>query len=628
MQHRHLLCFACTFSVNLLPLSIQLANAQSALDSNSALEEIIVTSSRIETPLRQIGTSVAVLNAAEIAANGSTSLIDVLRTLPSISVTNTGGAGQVSNLRIRGEEGYRTLTLIDGIKLSDPSVTQVQPQLEHLMSSGIERVEILRGPQGLHYGADAGGVLNISTLQSSQALRSQIDMSSGTFGSTQLSGNVSAGNARTDAFISGVKFKTDGFNTRAADNVLADDDGYDNTSLHARLGFNATQDLRLELVHRDTKGDSEYDGCFNSVDFSTVHDCDATFDQQASRVSAALSTSYGAHSLAYSSTQTDREYFSLGLSSFASAGELERFEYIGELQNLDSFRLVYGVDKESEDNNGESRDQLGYYAEYLSDFSEQFYFTAGLRRDDNDDFGEHTSYRASAARLFEVDSSSTVKLRGSYGTGFRAPSPYESSYNKGPFASPPASTTTLKEEISEGYEVALEYFTITGLHLEAVYFDQRIEDAIYFDSATFSGYLQDIGESVSDGVELSARLPLGQQWQLRGNYTYNHTERPDGSQRQLRPRNLGNVQLAWHSADERLRVNGYYRVSQNTKDALRGRPVALEDTARADITASFTFGPSIELYGRIENLFDEEYEEVLGYNTAGRAAYVGVRLNF
>lgn len=628
MHHRHLFSLACAFGVNLLPLSIQFANAQTAAQANSKLEQIIVTSSRIETPLRQIGTSVAVLTAQDIAANGSTSLIDVLRTLPSISVTNTGGAGQISNLRIRGEEGYRTLTLIDGIKISDPSVTQVQPQLEHLMSSGIESVEVLRGPQGLHYGADAGGVLNIRTLQSSQALRSHIDMSSGTFGTTQLAGNISGGNARADAFVSGVKFKTDGFNTRVSDKILADDDGYDNTSFHARFGFNTSEDLRLELVHRDTEGDTEYDGCFNAADFSTVHDCDATFGQQASRVSAVLSTGYGSHSLAYSTTQTDREYFALELASFASAGELQRLEYIGELRNPESFHLVYGVDKEEEHNNAETRDQLGYYVEYLSDFSEQFYFTAGVRRDDNDDFGQHTSYRISAARLFELDAAQTIKLRGSYGTGFRAPSPYEASYNRGPYASAPASTTSLKEELSEGYEIALEYFNDTGLHLEAVYFDQRIEDAIYFDSTAYSGYLQDTGESVSDGVELSARLPLGLQWLVQGNYTYNPTARPDGSQRRLRPRNLGNVQLTWHSADERLRVNGFYRLSQNTKDALGGLPVAIDDTATADLSASFALRPSIELYGRIENLLDEDFEEVLGYYAAGRAAYVGVRVNF
>jgi vitamin B12 transporter len=628
MQHRHILSLACAFGVNLLPFSIQFANAQTADKLNSALEDIVVTSSRIETPLRQIGTSVSILNADEIAANGSASLIDVLRTLPSISVTNTGGAGQISNLRIRGEEGYRTLTLIDGIKISDPSVTQVQPQLEHLMSSGIERVEVLRGPQGLHYGADAGGVLNIRTRQSSQALRSNIDVSSGAFGTTQLSGNISAGNARADAFISGVKFKTDGFNARVTDNVLADKDGYDNTSMHARVGVNATENLRLELIHRDTAGDSEYDGCFNSADFSTVHDCDASFDQQASRMSAVLGTNYGSHSLAYSTTQTDREYFALGLSSFASAGALQRLEYIGELDSAESFSIVYGMDREEEENNGESRDQLGYYVEYLSDFSDQLYFTAGARRDDNDDFGEHTSYRVSAARLFEPSVTQTIKLRGSYGTGFRAPSPYEASYNKGPFASSPASTTTLQEETSKGYEVALEYFTNAGLHLEAVYFDQRIEDAIYFDSASYSGYLQDIGESLSEGIELSATLPLGEQLLLQANYTYNPTERPDGSQRQLRPRDLGNVQLAWHSADTRLRLSGFYRVAQNSKDAVGGQPVALEDTATADVTASFALRPSIELYGRIENLFDADFEEVLGYYSAGRAAYVGVRVNF
>ena len=82
------------------------------------------------------------------------------------------------------------------------------------------------------------------------------------------------------------------------------------------------------------------------------------------------------------------------------------------------------------------------------------------------------------------------------------------------------------------------------------------------------------------------------------------------------------------SADERLRLTGFYRLSQNSKDALGGQAVALEDTGIADLTASFALRPSIELYGRIENLLDEDYQEVLGYYAAGRAAYVGVRVNF
>jgi len=133
MKHRTLLALACTTGATLSPFS-------SVLAQESTPQEIVITSSRIETPWRQIGTSVSVMTADEIAARGSSSLLDILRAMPSVSVGNSGGAGQISNLRIRGEEGYRTLTLLDGMKLSDPSVTQVQPQLEHLLSSGIERI--------------------------------------------------------------------------------------------------------------------------------------------------------------------------------------------------------------------------------------------------------------------------------------------------------------------------------------------------------------------------------------------------------------------------------------------------------------------------------------------------------
>jgi len=623
MQYRTLLALTCSLSA-----CIQLANAQDSAQGVNALEEVIVTSSRIETPLRQVGTSVSVIDLQAILNEGSASLIDVLRTLPSISVTNAGGAGQISNLRIRGEEGYRTLTLLDGIKLSDPSSTQVQPQLEHLLSSGIERVEILRGPQGLHYGADAGGVVNITTEKNTGPIESQIEASSGTFGTRQVGAKVSGGNERADFFVSGTDFNTDGFNARQADTALADKDGYENTTLHARVGVNATDTLRFNAVVHDVTGDSEYDACFDSATFATVHQCNATYDQQAVRLSADLATNYGSHGIAWSNTQTDREYFTLGQSGFASEGELQRVEYIGQFTAAENYQLVYGIDFEKEENNAESRDQTGYYAEYLSTFSDDVFLTAGIRHDDNDDFGNHNSYRVSAAKLIDLAGGHTMKLRGAYGTGFRAPSPYEVGYNKGPYAYAPASTTSLKEETSKGHEFAVELFTQAGSHFEAVYFDQRIEDAIYYDLATYSGYLQDIGESRSNGVELSARIPLHAQLNLQANYTYNETERPNGSQRQLRPRNLANLSLAWNSSDERTLVSAYYRRSADTEDALGGVPVSLDAIEVFDLTSSFKLNESVQLFARLENVFDQDNEEILGYNATGRAAHVGFRVHF
>ena len=456
----------------------------------------------------------------------------------------------------------------------------------------------------------------------------QVETSSGAYGTRQLSGKLSGGNERADFFVSASDFRTDGFNASKADVVLADDDGYENTTMHARIGVHATEALRLNAVVHDASADTEYDSCYDNATFALIHDCSANYEQQALRLSADLETAYGSHGVAWSTARTDREYFSDGQASFVSQGELRRMEYIGQYDAALNYRLVYGVDLEEEDNNGERRDQIGYYAEYLSTFSEDVFITAGLRRDDNDDFGQHTSYRVSGAKLIDLIGGQTMKLRGSYGTGFRAPSPYEASYNRGPFAYAPATNTSLSEETSKGYELAVELFTNSGAHFETVYFDQRIEDAIYFDQASFSGYLQDSGESRSKGLELSASMPLHAQLSLRANYTYNATQRPDGSRRQLRPRNLANLSLAWHSSDERMRLTSYLRRSAGTQDALAGAPVSMDAVNVFDVAGSYALHPQVQLYARLENVFDQDKEEILGYYSAGRAGYIGVRVSF
>ncbi|MFB1034820.1 MAG: TonB-dependent receptor plug domain-containing protein, partial [Sinobacterium sp.] len=134
-----------------------------ALETNeeNEMEKLVVVSSRIAMPLREVATSVSLVTQQDIDARGYANLTDVLKTQPSISASNSGGIGSTTALRVRGEEGYRTLVRIDGVDISDPTGTQVGPQLAHLQSANISRVEILRGSQGLAYGADAGGVINI-----------------------------------------------------------------------------------------------------------------------------------------------------------------------------------------------------------------------------------------------------------------------------------------------------------------------------------------------------------------------------------------------------------------------------------------------------------------------------------
>ena len=597
-----------------------------AQEQPSYLEEVVVIANRVPVPLRKIATSVSVFDKEDIQARGNFSLTDVLRQSSAIGATANGGAGSLSSLRIRGEEGFRTLTLFDGLRLSNPSAPQVATSVEHILSSGIGRVEVLRGPQGLSYGADAGGVISISSISAGPGVKADVDMQGGSRGTSQLSANLSAANENVDFFLSASNYETDGYNVRISDATLADKDGYENTSFHTRLGYNISDNLRLELVHRNVEGETQYDGCF-AADFSPANDCEALYDQKASRLSINYGSDSFSHSLAYSNTRTSRDDLTLGVSAFDSNGEINRWEYVGSASNLPGFDLVFGVDLEREESGPLNRNNKGYYLEYLSDFSDNFFLTAGIRQDDNDDFGEHTSHRISMAYLINF-SNSVVKLKSSYGSGFRAPSLFEIDYNNGPFAAPPASNVVLSEEVSKGFEYGIEYLAGDRLRLELVVFDQDVEDAITFDLVGFSGYVQDVGTSTSNGVELIGEFSISEQLRLTANITFNDAERPNGLQRLRRPEQLANLGLSYRSSNQKLNINAFYRTSEDAIDEQFGTVVNLDDFEVLDISASYRISDHFEVYGRIENVLNDRYQEVIDYVSPDRASYIGIRLNF
>ncbi|MDP4789637.1 MAG: TonB-dependent receptor [Haliea sp.] len=596
---------------------------------NSPLEEIVISSSRVAMPLREVATSLSVIDADEIKRLGFASLQDILRTAPSVAVTNNGGIGKVSSLRIRGEEGFRTKVLIDGIDVSDTTTPQTGPRMEHLLSSGIQRVEILRGPQGMMYGADAGGIISINTQAPRSGLGGDFSAEAGRYGTTQYSGNMGAGNDHIDGNVSITDHSTEGFNARTSDTNPADKDGYDNTTLHARGGWNITEQLRLELVARDVDSDNAYDGCFTNDTFEPSNLCADTYEQQALRGAASFRGEQFQHELAYNRSETERQFFTEGLPGFGTEGDLTRVTYLGSYAATSNVQLVYGVDYERQALNDGTfdteRDQSGYYLEYQGNVENQLFFTAGARYDDNEDFGSHDSYRISAAYLVPVASAGEVKLKAAWSTGFRAPSLYEIAYNGSFFASPPASDTVLQEERSEGYDLGIGWYGNTGALLEAVYFTQEVRDEIFFDLGSFSGYLQDTGNSDSDGVELIVELPLPLRLSVQGNYTYNDTETAAGGQRVYRPRHLANLGLQWRTASEQLMLGLQLRASRDAQE-FDGSPV--DDYHVVGLNARYRFTPQLELYGRVENLLDRSYEEIPDFRSTERAAYAGVRYTF
>ncbi len=622
---------ACLFGFGWL-IFVTGAETRAQADNSAAsdlLDEIVVTSSIIPTPRRQLGTAVSVIDAADIQLRGYESLADLLRTLPAIGVSNAGGVGKATTLRIRGEEAYRTTLIIDGVKAVDPSATQVAPSFDSLLiTRDLERVEVLRGPQGFMYGADAGGVVNVLTSRGSGPAAGRVTVESGSYGTGRTDASVSGGNGHGDYFVSGMRFTTDGFNSQTADTTLSDADGAHNTTLHAKLGWEPSEHLRLQLVAHDVDADTQFDGCFTALTFVSTNDCVSTTRQQAYKLSASQSAGRVTNAFGLSNVDILRTDFAAGADAFGTHGELGRLEYTGSFKSNATTTFVYGLDLQRErvvaGADDTSRDQRGYYFEYQGQLAGRVFVSAGARYDANDDFGAHTSSRVSVAYVSDAGADRSLKYRASFGTGFRAPSLYEAAYNRGPFAMPPAAGLTLGEESSSGYDLGIEYDTARGLHAELTYFDQQIDNEVFFDLTGFSGYLQSPGTSRSNGTELAVQMPLRRNWRFVANWTHNRATDTDNEQRLRRPRDLANVGLLY-AADSGLRFAANYRISRHSIDV---GGLALDDYGVLDLSLDYALARAVEIYGRLENASDERYRELIGYNTAGRAAYAGIRLRF
>ncbi|MFC3122775.1 TonB-dependent receptor plug domain-containing protein [Agaribacter flavus] len=607
-----------------LAISVALSSPFVLAESSNfeeSVENIVVVSSRIAMPLREVATSISVVTEEDLAQRGYVSFVEALRTQVAINTSSSGGIGSVSSLRVRGEEGYRTLVRIDGVDISDPTGVQVQPQLAHLVSSNITRVEILRGSQGLVYGADAGGVINVSTGRQQEGMFGSVTAEAGRYKSRNLSAEIGGTSGSLEYYISAADYSTEGFNARVSDTELADNDGYDNTTIHTRLAYKVSDNLHLGLVARTNDGEGEFDACGFGDSFT--HLCSSDFHQDNVRFHAEYEHGDTNHQVALVKTLVERENFNQGIASFLTKGFAERLEYIGNAEIGDNSQLVWGFDWEKEviSTANQGRIQKGYYVEYQSEVLSDTFLTAGARYDDNEDFGEHLSYRLSAAKLWSL-AEGELKLRTSYGTGFRAPSVFEVEYNRGPFAFAPASETQLKEEQSKGYEFGVGYTNDQGSSYEIVYFDQKIEDSIFFDLSGFSGYLQDIGTSFSEGLEVIINQSLADELVLTANYTYNDTEDTSGEQRLRRPKHLANIGLSYSL--NRLQFTANMRFVRDFTD-IGGE---LPNYDLVDISARYQVDDNLLLFARIENAFDTEYQDLAAFNTSGAALNAGLKYHF
>jgi vitamin B12 transporter len=598
-------------------------------------EEITVSVSRTERSLLGVSASVEVLDADDLSAYRNFSLIDVLGQLTGLSISNSGGPGKQSTLRIRGEEGYRTRVLIDGVEVSDVSSTQIQAQLEHYLAAGVERVEVLRGPQGMMYGADAGGVLNIVTSRSGEELSGELNISYGADETSNLNASAAGRWLRIGYSLQVAEMNSQGFNASKLDTLRPDDDGYTNQTAGINLSYELNDSWQLLGGYQQIDSETEFDGCFGLAGSS--HDCLSTFRQNNLHLKLEGSSSTFRQQLAWHHSRSGRSTYTDALPLLQTQGQLEQMLYLGDYQITDQRAVLIGFDLQrarlEEATELHERGQQAIFAEWRDRLGSAFYYSAGIRHDDNDDFGIHDSYRLGLVYLLDLPAGS-LKFKANAGNGFRAPSLYELAYNRGAFAYPPASLHALQEERSRGWDAGIEISSDTGKTLEIVYFKQAIQDAIEFDLATFSGYLQRSGSSQAQGLELAYRQALPAGLELSINYTYTDTQDALGRQRIRRPGQQSNLTLSYHSPQQRLRLLLSWQQRADVVDeyydpaSFSNTRTELADFQVVNVHASFELFKRLNLSLRINNLFNQNYQEVFNYNVAGRSIYVGARFLF
>lgn len=593
-------------------LAACLATPVLAQEAETPLPEIIVTATRINLAANGIP-GARVITEADIGRRGAVFAADILPDAPGLSVYRAGPGG-VTSVRMRGASQDKSLVLIDGVPVNDPSQPAGGFDFAGFDLADIDRIEVLSGPQSSLWGSDAiGGVIAFTSRELDGV---HAEAASGSFDT--LRGRLALGHAErrfaVGAFVS--RFETEGISA-AANGTEAD--AFDSTvwGLNGRYAFNG----RVEVDGRIRQADrfAGIDG-FGPVDSP---DTAATTDRSGF-VRARISNVLG---LDHRLTGAVSDIVRTTDSAFPSTYEGEHSLWRWQADSRSEGALVYAFGVEREETkaglNGYSA-SLGVDSVFSTlgwDVSDRLTFNLGLRHDSTDDFGAETTGRVSAAYRM----AGGFTLSGAYGTGFKTPSVSQAVCDFC-FILPGTVVPSLVPEYARGAEIALGWRSADGrLDGRATLYRLEIEDQVdgVFDFGTFEFYYLNIDRTRTDGIELEGRVVLDGGFDVSGAYAWTDAvDQATGAAILRVPEHAGSVTLGWTgrrlSGALTVRAEGDMPDSGGTRDGF----------VTANLNAAYDLDDHVTLTARIENLADRTYQQLLGYGEPGRSAYVGVRLRY
>ena len=595
-----------------------------------------------------IGSSVSVVTSQDLENQQTSNAADALRSLPGVSVSRGGGIAGQTQVRIRGAEGNHTLVLVDGIVANQPGTGEFD--FSNLPADQIERIEVVRGAQSSLYGSGAiGGVVNIVTKRGRGPASTTVWSEGGSFATAASGITVSGGSDKAHGLVSYSVRNTNGFN------ISTDGRETDASALRSFImkgGVSPTENFSVDVVVRnvDKRGDRDGD-LFALSGLSRQTD---TFSHFASNVWLAgiegrLATFDGRleHKLRYNYAETvleDTDVSDFGSFYARNDNKRRNAAYLATL-SLDSPAIAHVlrhsltglVEHEAEhfnqvtgDNLTRERSRIATAAEYRAELFGRLTVTANVRHDDNETFDDFTTWRTAASLGLREWG---LRPHASYGTGVKLPTMVEQFGQFAGFVPNP----DLKAEESTGWDAGIELSLAKGAFvIDATYFKANLENEIV---TRFLPFFQSTvenlaGESTRKGVELAARWRPWAPLTLGAAYTWLDARDDQGLPEIRRARDSGRLDatLAFDGGRGSVTVAALY--NGTTPDFAFGLPtfetvrVQLDDYWLATLAARYKLQPGVEVFGRIENLLDQRYQEVFGFETAGVAAYAGMKLTF
>ncbi|SDZ93071.1 vitamin B12 transporter [Desulfuromusa kysingii] len=589
------------------------------------MDPVVVTATRTGTPLSQIASSVTVITAAEIEAKQQTQVIDVLRSVPGVNIVQTGSRGGQTSVYLRGTDSRHTLILIDGIEYKDTASIGGIANIENLGTDNIAQIEIVRGAQSVLYGSDAiGGVINIITKTGARVPEGYVSVEGGSDNTWIKKSGVAAGSETTTFAASISRIDTDGFSAASEKDGNTEDDGFQQTAAALNLGIKPTDNFDFKLVGRVDSSEKDIDS-FASGSFA---DSDAMVetDEKMGRAEGTFHLLDDSWQLTLGTAVTDTERTGTG------TGWYDNYEFDGkttkfDVKNVVTFgihTIVFGAETEKEEyksstsGSGSARNDAIFIQDQL--VVGNLSTAIGVRYDDHEYFGSETTWRI--APTYTLTATGT-KVKGSIGTGFKAPSLFHLFY-------PYGGNENLNPESSMSLDVGIEQALFHNAFLVGVtWFYNDIDDYIDWyddgDADWFDGDgYHNITSLKTSGIESTIEWYPNDIFSIKLNYTYTDSKEDNDSRKARIPLHKGSVDLNLYPTDKlQLNLNIVYSGKRDESNA-----TTLAAYTVTNVATSYQLTDNFKVFARVENLFDEDYEEASGYGTAGLSGYAGAKLSF